>query len=144
MPKKKKPAKKAVTKKASKKASKKKIAKKTAPKKKTSAAKKRVTTVKISSKVLGEAPVECEFVLTSGKKLKSLYELVDELEEMSEDVFTSHVNEMKNDFSSWIRDVFDENSLAKNIQKVKDRMKMQREIMKKIVDVAKKEGKRLR
>ena len=123
MPKKKKSVKKKVSKKkVSKTASKKKVQKKAVKKasKKKVAAKKRVTTVKISSKVLGEAPIECEFVLTGGKKLKSLYELVDELEEMSEDVFTSHVNEMKNDFSSWIKDVFDEKSLANNIQKMKD------------------------
>ncbi|MEM2915997.1 MAG: hypothetical protein QXT19_01405 [Candidatus Woesearchaeota archaeon] len=81
-------------------------------------------------KEFGKAPVEKHFVLQDGRKIESLFQLIDELETMAEETFKSHVNEWKNDFANWIRDVFEAPSLAEEIQKIRDRIETQRAIMK--------------
>ncbi len=126
-------------KKAKKKAAKKKaVKKKSSPKKKKPAKAKRSVYVKVKGNILGEAPQEFEFYLGDGRKLKSVFELVDALEHMSEDLFKEHVNEIKNDFSSWINDVFSEPNVAKEIKKMKDKIETQKVLMKKLIDAAKK------
>ncbi len=81
-------------------------------------------------KEFGKAPVEQHFVLHDGRKIESLFQLVDELETMSEETFRSFANEVKNDFANWIRDVFHAPSLADELQRVRNRMEAQRAIMK--------------
>jgi carboxypeptidase C (cathepsin A) len=82
------------------------------------------------SREFGKAPVEKRFVLHDGRQVESLFQLIDELETMGEDVFRHHVNEMKNDFANWARDVFAAPSLAEEMQKMRDRMETQRAVMK--------------
>jgi hypothetical protein len=65
------------------------------------------------------------FVLSSGKEIKNLKELAQDLGDMEDFVFDHHVNQTKNDFVNWVRDVFDELELAERISKVKDKKKMQ-------------------
>lgn len=121
----------------------KKAVKRAAPKKAVAKAGKHVPAkakkqvyVKISTKILGEAPQEFEFYLQDGKKLKSVYELVDSLEHMNDGLFRQHVNDAKNDFSNWIKDVFEEPSLAKEIHKIQDRIEMQKLLMRKLIEAA--------
>jgi hypothetical protein len=131
--------KKAVKKKpAKKKAVKKKAAKKPVSKK--TAKPKKEVYVKVSTKLLGEAPQEYEFHLKDGKKLRSVFELVDALEEMHDDVFKEHVNEMKNDFSNWIKDVFEESHVAREIEKLNSRIETQRTLLRRLIEAAKKEA----
>jgi hypothetical protein len=82
------------------------------------------------SKEFGKAPVEKHFVMQDGRKIESLFQLIDELETMGEDAFRHHVNDMRNDFASWVRDVFASPSLAEEMQSVRDRIETQRAIMK--------------
>ncbi len=81
-------------------------------------------------KEFGKAPVEKHFVLQDGRKLESLYQLVDELETMGEETFRHHVNDLRNDFANWVRDVFESPSLAGEMQNIRDRIDTQRAIMK--------------
>ena len=55
------------------------------------------------------------FMLIDGSVIKSLRELGDAIEEMSEDTFYHHVSEMKNDFHNWVKDVFKEMELAEKL-----------------------------
>jgi hypothetical protein len=82
------------------------------------------------SKEFGKAPVEKHFILQDGRKIESLFQLIDELETMGEDVFRHHVNDMRNDFANWAKDVFEVPSLAEEMQKMRDRMDTQRAVMK--------------
>jgi hypothetical protein len=75
----------------------------------------------IRKKALGEAPEEHHFILSDGRKLKSLLELADAVHEMSDDMFRSHVNDARNDFSNWIKDIFEEPILADELKRVGDR-----------------------
>jgi hypothetical protein len=116
----------------------KKVAKKVkkAAKKKPVKAKKEVY-FKVSTKILGETPKEYGFYLSDGRRLKSVFELVDALESMGEDMFKQHVTETKNDFSNWIRDVFKEPNIAREIEKIRSRIETQKALMKKLIEAAK-------
>ena len=75
----------------------------------------------VRKEVLGEAPVERHFVVADGRKLKSLVDLAKALETMSEEVFRHHVNDIRNDFSNWVNDVFQDAGLSEELAKVKDK-----------------------
>ena len=77
--------------------------------------------VTVMSKALGEAPEKYHFVLKDGRRLRSLYELVDELETMSDDTFRHYANEFKNDFANWIEFVIGERALADEVRRLRAR-----------------------
>ena len=87
----------------------------------------------IKKKVLGEAPEEHHFVVADGRKLKNIIELADALETMSEEIFRHHVNEARNDFSTWVKDVFYDHSLAEDISRAKNRLETQIAILRRLV-----------
>ncbi|MBI2546797.1 hypothetical protein HYV81_06485 [Candidatus Woesearchaeota archaeon] len=86
--------------------------------------------VSIRKKIAGQAPEEYHFVLADGKKLKDMLELVDSLEHMSDEIYRHHANEFKNDFSTWLRDIFDEHELADEIAKIDGKLNTQVAVMK--------------
>jgi len=100
-----------------------------------SSSKKQLQSVEviIRKKLLGEAPVEHHFVVADGKKLKNIIELADALETMTEEIFSHHVNEAKNDFSNWVKDVFYDHSLAEDISRAKNRLETQIAILRRLV-----------
>jgi len=100
-----------------------------------SSSKKPLQTVEviIRKKVLGEAPEEHHFVVADGRKLKNIIELADALETMSEEIFSHHVNDFKNDFSTWVKDVFYDHSLAEDMSRAKNRLEMQIAILRRLV-----------
>lgn len=55
------------------------------------------------------------FRLSDGSILKTLHDLQEKLPGMDEAIFRWHVNEHKNDFASWIKDVFKQDILAEAI-----------------------------
>ena len=87
----------------------------------------------IKKKILGEAPEEHHFVVADGRKLKNVLELADALETMSEEIFRHHANEIKNDFSNWVKDVFYDHSLAEDIARAKNRLEAQIAILRRMV-----------
>jgi len=74
---------------------------------------------KLYAKLVCEVNVQhgTEFILSDGTKIKSYLELIDELKIMDENVFATHVNSYKNDFSNWLNNVLD---LSKVAQKLKN------------------------
>jgi hypothetical protein len=61
------------------------------------------------------------FNLADGRTIKSVSELVDALKNMEEWVFEHHVSSQRNDFSNWIRDVYQDKKLATAVKKAKKR-----------------------
>lgn len=55
------------------------------------------------------------FYCNNGKVAKNLKELMIILENYPEKDFTRHLNQNKNDFANWIKDVFEEDKLARRI-----------------------------
>ena len=80
--------------------------------------------------ILRNVPWMYEFVISDGRRLRNVFELIDALDFMNDGTFGYHVNDSKNDFSSWLRNVFGDNNLANDILHLKDKMEMQRIIMK--------------
>ncbi|MBD3203359.1 hypothetical protein GF327_03635 [Candidatus Woesearchaeota archaeon] len=68
-----------------------------------------------------EVKQELFFNVKNGMTIKSLSELNDKLPEIPDEVFFFHVNENKNDFSTWINDVFGLKNLAKDLSGAKSR-----------------------
>ena len=52
------------------------------------------------------------FHVIDGNTLGSIAELANALDTMSDDAFYYHVGEQRNDFATWVRDVFGEQHLA--------------------------------
>ena len=83
--------------------------------------------------ILAQCNDEHTFVLKNGQKLSSLFDLADSLESMESDVFAHHVNESRNDFSTWIKDIYQENGLADQVGQKRDKKEMQLDILKALV-----------
>ena len=90
------------------------MVKKSEPKNKTPT--KRQTKAKAKKKTpLVKVPEECIFWCRDGRTFRDLKELAEGLAAMSDDTFFHHVNQEKNDFSNWVRDVIDDNELATSL-----------------------------
>jgi hypothetical protein len=100
--------------------------------------------VSVARKVSGEAPEQYHFILKDGRRLKSIQELSDALETMNDEVFFHHVNELKNDFASWVKDVFDEHSLADELKRTRNRVETRIKLLQKLVDNVVNEGRELK
>jgi hypothetical protein len=66
-------------------------------------------------------PSDKHFFLCEGGSLGSIEELFAELQTMEPHVYGHHVNAERNDFSAWVRDVFQDRFLAKNIELCRDK-----------------------
>ncbi len=93
------------------------------------------TTVKvtITRKILGKTPEQHSFYLHDGRKLRSIYELIDELETMSDETFRQFVTGTDNHFANWIEGVFSEKELANEIRQTYNRIDTQRALLKHLV-----------
>jgi hypothetical protein len=59
------------------------------------------------------------FLAVDGSTFSSIMDLTDALEMMSDDTFYYHVNDFKNDFANWVKDVFHMDELADQIQRAR-------------------------
>ena len=71
-----------------------------------------------------------KFVLKDGNKVGNLFDLASAMENMHQETYSFHANEQKNDFSSWIKDVYGEPQIAENVAKAQNRTQAQLEILK--------------
>ncbi len=85
-------------------------------------------------KTLIKAKPENYFILVTGVPLKSLKELTNVLENMNQWVFDHHVNNSRNDFADWIKNVLKEDDLSKDIHRSKDIKEMEYVILKHLVN----------
>lgn len=60
------------------------------------------------------------FWLSTGKKIRNLKELMIELQINGQNFFNNHVNDSKNDFANWVRDIFKDHVLANKLYNTKD------------------------
>lgn len=74
------------------------------------------------------------FSLCTGALIKDIKELAFALDHLSDEELYEHVNHEKNDFSTWMKDVFEECELADKLCKAKDRKDIQIELLKHIAE----------
>ena len=85
-------------------------------------------------KVLKHVFHEHKFNLADGSSLFNLYELAAALKDMNESVFSHHVNESKNDFAKWIKDVMHEHDLADQLGCIKSKQETEAAVLRHLVD----------
>ena len=69
----------------------------------------------MGKELLNDVKSEHVFVLSNGKNLQNLKELYKELRKMDKKTFTYHVNEEKNDFYNWVRDIYKDKKLSDDL-----------------------------
>lgn len=69
-----------------------------------------------AKRLLTEPAPHNQFFVSDGSVIKNVAELVWALDKMNEETYNFHANKEKNDFSSWIRDVFGEEKLAEDLK----------------------------
>lgn len=77
-----------------------------------------VRTKQDAARVLADVVGDKSFFCRDGCVAKNLHQLADCLSQISEESFRHHVNEAKNDFVSWVRDVLGDDKLAKELAQV--------------------------
>jgi len=66
------------------------------------------------------APEQC-FWVNNGPILKNIDELANAMPDLSDDVFHHHVNNEKNDFSNWVRNIIGDKALANDLLSSKNK-----------------------
>ena len=74
-----------------------------------------VRTKQDAARVLGNVPAEKAFFCHDGCTSRNLIEFESCLIHLTQEMFEYHVTPSKNDFSTWIRDVFGDDRLAKDL-----------------------------
>ena len=101
---------------------------------KMSSSRKSKNVKKNSDNLFDEIEPEHYFLVRDGTVLKSLLELVDALEFMDDETFRYHVNDVRNDFYNWIKDVFKLGELAEEILKAKNSIEAAARVYKYIIE----------
>lgn len=74
-------------------------------------------TSEMAQKWLGDCPPDKVFWTNDGRTLKNTRELEAALREMSDDTYRYHVTTSNNDFANWVRDVFGDDKLSRDLAK---------------------------
>ena len=86
-----------------------------------------------AKKLLTEPAPHNQFFVSDGSVIKNVAELVWALDKMSEDTYNFHANGEKNDFSSWVRDIFGEDKLAEDLKTSASKAEAQLAIAKRLL-----------
>jgi hypothetical protein len=73
------------------------------------------------------------FTVKDGRRLYSCLELADVLETLPDEVYRQHVTDKKNDFASWVTDVYGQAELGDKLDASKDRRDMLVQLLKYIL-----------
>jgi len=81
-----------------------------------------------------KVPKHNNFVLADGQQVKGLLELVYRLDYMKEWVYQHHTGQGRNDFANWARNTYNDEKLARRLEKTKTRHATQAAILKQLVN----------
>ena len=82
---------------------------------------------------MAKISTEQYFSLCTGVLVKDINELALTLDYLSDEEFSHHVNDEKNDFSTWVSEVFGKKDLAEEISQTTDRKDIQLALLKNLV-----------
>ena len=74
-----------------------------------------------AQKFLSKVHEEYIFRCQDGRVLRDMNELVEALSTMTDETFAYHSNVEKKDFSNWVRDIIEDEKLAKDLEKATSR-----------------------
>jgi hypothetical protein len=69
-----------------------------------------------AEKLLANVPEDHSFWCNDGRVFRNIRDLSDGLANMSDETFAYHVNDEKNDFSNWLKDVIEDEKLAEDLE----------------------------
>lgn len=81
---------------------------------------------------LGDVPDDNRFWRHDGKAIRSLGELAEALDDMSDETFHHHSGGERNDFSKWVREVVGDGTLANALSKAKSQIQASQAVAKRI------------
>ncbi len=84
----------------------------------------KIISIKEAKMLFGDLPSAHRFWLKSGKPLKNLHELREELKMIGDVLFRHHVTPERNDFANWVRDCMKNKDLAKELYVCSDQKEM--------------------
>ncbi|MBI4154298.1 hypothetical protein HY501_03100 [Candidatus Woesearchaeota archaeon] len=91
----------------------------------------------VNGNLLNDAPSDKYFWCKDGKVIRNLREAVKLISQMDQDIFSHHVNSQKNDFATWIADVFQDEKLAEKIREKKSKRRIAKTIEKRLDHIEK-------
>ena len=97
-----------------------------------------VRTRKDAARVLTDTSDDKSFFCHNGYVAKNLHQLAECLSHISEDSFKHHVTPVKNDFSNWVRDVFGDDKLARDLTQVSEHLEAAKAVRARIAWLQKK------
>lgn len=74
-----------------------------------------------AEKFLAKVPEENVFWCNDGRLLRDIKDLKEALATMSDQTFAYHSNNIKKDFSNWVRDIVGDYNLARDLEMVSNR-----------------------
>jgi len=105
---------------------------------KPAAAKKSALPQRISLSVydVQDVPEHQHFYFVNGHRAKNVKELAEVMDRLEQEVFDYHVNENRNDFYNWVKDVFNDLELAEKLLGVTGPKHLQFTVYKHVADKA--------
>ena len=97
-----------------------------------------VRTREDAARVLADTSDDKSFFCHDGCVASNLHQLAECLSHISEDSFKHHVTLAKNDFSNWVRDVFGDDKLARELTIISDHLEAAKAVRARIAWLQKK------
>ncbi len=82
--------------------------------------------------LFSDLPDEHRFWLKSGVSVKGLHELYVELGNMSDETYSHHVNQHKNDFAAWVKNIYQDEELSSSLLRARTRLEAKEAIERRI------------
>jgi hypothetical protein len=79
-----------------------------------------------ADKLLAKVPEQFVFWVQDGAVLHDMKELGEALKAMSEETFSFHSNDYKNDFANWVKDIIGDEKLGRDLTKARSRVEAAR------------------
>lgn len=93
-----------------------------------------------NKKMLEKVSETVVFWCNDGQVFNDIKELMDGFERMSDQTFTYHLNDIKNDFSCWVLDIIGDQKLAQDLKTVKNRKEAGDTVKQRYIELTKLEG----
>ncbi len=94
----------------------------------------------LAENLLADVPEEYVFRCHDGAILRNMKELGEAFTTMTDETFSFHSNQEKNDFSNWVRDIIKDEGLSQDLIKSQNRTQAAKRVMARVSLLSKKLG----